>query len=91
MWDKKIIDIGDVEVDENYKVVFNYNGKLEVKSVTSSCGCTKPKVMGNKISVTYSPKTSNKYPYNSVRYVSVFHKNGEFSKLLIKSIVHEVI
>jgi len=47
--------------------------------------------MGNKITVVYKPKTSNKYPYVSVRYVTVLHKNGKFDKLLIKSNVHEEI
>ena len=91
MWDKKIVDIGNVETGENYTVIFNYKGDLKVKNVSSSCGCTRPKVMGNKITVVYKPKTSNKYPYVSVRYVTVLHKNGKFDKLLIKSNVHEEI
>jgi len=91
MWEKEEINIGDVEVGEKYTVTFKYNGDLSVLKISTSCGCTVPKIENNKVVVIYTPKPGKTYPYECKRYIFINHDNVNYSKLYIKSTVYDQI
>jgi len=55
-WKLKHIKVQNAIVHKKLNITFNYIGELdEIKSMSSSCGCSIPKQVGNNIVVTFNP------------------------------------
>ena len=55
-WKSKHIKVLNSIVHKKINITFNYIGELdEIKSMSSSCGCSIPKQVGNNIVVTFNP------------------------------------
>jgi hypothetical protein len=42
MWENQTIELGSILENSTHDFRFIYNGDLEIKEMTASCGCTKP-------------------------------------------------
>ena len=101
MWKKKLVDLGNVKVEQPITVRFEYLGDGEYSSSSTSCGCTvanwdeKTKVLRSVF--TPSPvakhlKDAGQDSYNSVKYITVVMIEGQSVnkyELMIKALVHE--
>lgn len=91
-WKNKEIDLGNIESRKSYNVTFEYVGNKEIRRLTSSCGCTKPKLDNNIVKVTYQPspvakqtKDAGMNYYSSRKYVTVYFTDNTNSVLLVKA------
>ena len=81
MWESKSIDIGVTKEKSKKEIEFTYNGELpKIKEIYSSCGCSSPKLIGNKIVVTYSSGTIPVHLledfYHTTKTVTVYYQDG---------------
>lgn len=81
-WRTKHIDLGDISVNEKQTLTFHAKGDLiNIVSLKSSCGCSKPKQKGNSIVVSYTPTAVPKHLqeqgfYNTTKKVTLRYADG---------------
>lgn len=92
-WKNKVQNLGELKVGRKKKIIFKRTStELNIKSITSSCGCSKPfyDEINKQIIVTYTPKKiphhlkSQGY-YNSVKHITVFYEDGTKDVLTFQS------
>ena len=91
-WKSKIKNLGTITVGKTQRVVYQSLTSLEVKNISSSCGCTSPTYDAGKkeLVVKYTP---NPIPvhlrtlgfYNSVKTITVYYKDGTRDVLTLKA------
>lgn len=55
-WKSTTLNLGTIQAGKKQTVVFEADQDLKnVANMTSSCGCSSPKINGNKVIVTYTP------------------------------------
>jgi|TARA_R110002050_G_C8943259_1_gene512744 hypothetical protein len=91
LFSPNVIDLGEVKVGKTVKVIFQgTGGMLEVKSLSSSCGCTKPRLINNNIETSYTPKAISPHlasqgHYMAQQNINVVYKNGDTELLILKA------
>lgn len=93
-WSRKEIDLGVVKPKQKQRVIFKAVVPLNVKTITSSCGCTSPKYNEEKntIEVIYTP---GNIPYHLKskgeqlvrKTITVYYEDGSREVLAIKAII----
>ena len=87
----KEVDLGQIRVGQKVEIIFNGKENMpEITSLSASCGCTKPELVGNDIKVTYK---ANPIPshlkeqgyYFSVKHVNILYKGREQERLSFKA------
>ncbi len=101
MWDKLDVQLGRVPVGEAISLEFNYEGKEDFISASSSCGCTKPEWddKDKVLKAVYVPKpvpshliSNGKLEYSTIKSITVKMEGKdkpEFFTMKIYSIVYD--
>jgi len=96
IWKNKHINIGEVKVGKKKMITFNGLENLpEIRSMTSTCGCSAPKIEGNNIVVIFVapsiPLNKITIGYdNIIKQVKIIYRDGtqdtlSFSAKIIKN------
>lgn len=93
-WKKKVITLGTIPVGKKQTVIFEALVPLQIRTLTSSCGCTTPKYNeeNNTVEVAYTP---GRIPYHlqskgeqqTTKTVTVYYVDGTNETLSIKATV----
>ena len=81
-WKRQSINLGNIKVGVKKIVIFESLDILDnIDNMIPSCGCSVPKLEGNKIIVTYTPGTVPIHLYNigyytSTKTIIVNYKDG---------------
>ncbi len=91
LFSPKEVDLGQLKVGQTTKIVFQGEENIpEIKSVTASCGCSKPILDGNKITVTYRPQPipahlKDQGSYIATKFITVLYKGRKQERLSFKA------
>lgn len=86
MWKQKI-KVVQGRIGKTMEIIFIYDGTLpDIKHIGSSCGCSKPKRVGDTIVVRYKPGHMPKHLvgskfYRTTKTIKVFYKDGRTDSL----------
>lgn len=93
-WRKKVINLGNIPVGKKQTVIFEALVPLQIRTLTSSCGCTTPvyNEQNNTVEVSYTP---GRIPYHlqvdgeqrTSKTVTVYYTDGTDETLTIKATV----
>ncbi len=98
VWKTESVNLGDIEYNKRYIIIFECNEILDIKSLRSSCGCSKPRYdkVNNRIIVTYNPKAIparlvKRGYYITTKFIYVKLNNNIEYKLSFTATVHKKI
>lgn len=93
-WNKKVVNLGTINEDTTYTIVFEALKDLNILSIESSCGCTTPIYNKNtkKLTLKY---TSGSIPYHlkevneqhTEKFVTIYYTDGTHEILSFKAII----
>lgn len=85
-WKSKSINIGEISENRTVTITFVYNGILNISKLKASCGCSKPRQVGNTIVVKYDTGSVPVHlrdigQMNTKKYITVEHQSGKIDTL----------
>jgi hypothetical protein len=87
-------DIGEVNVGIRYTIIYEALHKLDIETITTTCGCTKAGYSPdtNEVTLIYKPKPipkhlSHKNEYVVIKPVTIYYKDGRSETLTFKATV----
>ena len=96
MWERVIIDLGNIPEGSKHQIVFKYNekGADKVRSIKTSCGCQKATIVRNgDIVEVQTSHTAGSIPYHLrgnqnfsefSKYILANHESGKVTRLTYK-------
>ena len=91
LFSPKEVDLGQLKVGQTTKIVFQSEDSAPpVRSVTASCGCSKPVHKDGVITVTYRPQPipahlKEQGSYIATKFITVLYKGREQERLSFKA------
>lgn len=91
-WESKNIKLGQIKAGKKVEVVFKALEPLNIDYMSSSCGCSSPKQVDDKIIVTYTPgyvpiHLQHLGQYKTKKKITIYYKDNTSEVLSFSSII----
>lgn len=94
-WERKHINTEELIVGKKKQIIFIPIGEIPlISNISSSCGCSRPKLIDNTIVVNFTPESVPQHMqklgyYKSTKKITITYKDNTQDKLSFTSIIRK--